>query len=98
MSSYVSLHNHTDHSLLRSSSRIDDLVSRAEDLQMPALAITDEGNLFGALQFTGACRKRNIQPIIGVDFFLANESRHKKTTTDSGLRASRLVLLATSDR
>lgn len=98
MSSYVSLHNHTDHSLLRSSSRIDDLVSRATDLQMPALAITDEGNLFGALQFSDACRKRNIQPIIGVDFFLANESRHSKTTADSGLRASRLVLLATSDR
>ena len=97
MPSYVSLHNHTDYSLLRSSSRIDDLVSRAADLEMPALAITDEGNLFGALPFYNACRKRGIQPIIGVDFFLANESRHNKTSADSGLRASRLVLLATSD-
>jgi DNA polymerase III subunit alpha len=95
---YVSLHNHTDYSLLRSSSRIDDLVTRAADLEMPALAITDEGNLFGALPFYNACRKKKIQPIIGVDFFLANESRHNKTPADSGLRAARLVLLATSDR
>lgn len=98
MSGYVSLHNHTDFSLLRSSSRIGDLVARAAELEMPALAITDEGNLFGALHFVKACRNHGVQPIIGADFFLAAESRHNKTSADSGLRAARLVLLACSDR
>ncbi|MFW5788617.1 MAG: DNA polymerase III subunit alpha [Spirochaetota bacterium] len=95
---FVSLHNHTDYSLLRASSRIGDLVSRAAELGMPALAITDDGNLFGALQFYQACRHAGIQPIIGCDFYLASGSRHSKTQADSGLRANRLVLLATSDR
>ena len=75
-----------------------DLVERATDLEMPAVAITDDGNLFGALQFTRACRRRDIRPVIGCDFYLAGGSRHSKTIGDSGLRAPRLVLLATSDR
>ncbi len=98
MAAYVSLHNHTDYSLLRASSRIDDLVSRAVELGMPALAITDDGNLFGALQFYHSCRKAGITPIIGCDFYLTSGSRHSKTQADSGLRANRLVLLAQSDR
>lgn len=97
MSPFVSLHNHTDFSLLRSSSRVTDLVDRAVQLEMGALAITDDGNLFGALEFYKACRAASIRPIIGCDFFLAAESRHNKTAADSGLRASRLVLLAKSD-
>ncbi|MFW6260909.1 MAG: DNA polymerase III subunit alpha [Spirochaetota bacterium] len=97
MPTFVSLHNHTDYSLLRASSRVGDLVARAAELGMPALAITDDGNLFGALQFYQACRKAAIQPIIGCDFYLASGSRHSKTQADSGLRASRVVLLATSD-
>ncbi|MFW6288921.1 MAG: PHP domain-containing protein, partial [Spirochaetota bacterium] len=95
---FVSLHNHTDYSLLRSSSRIGDLVKRAAELEMPALAITDDGNLFGALQFYKACRRAGVAPIIGCDFYLTSGSRHNKTQADSGLRANRLVLLATSDR
>ena len=98
MPRFVSLHNHTDYSLLRSSSRIEDLVARAVELGMPALAITDDGNLFGALEFYKGCKKAGITPVIGCDFYLANNSRHSKTQADSGLRASRLVLLATSDR
>ena len=94
---YASLHNHTDFSLLRASSRISDLVSRANELEMPALGIADDGNLFGALEFYKACRKAGVQPVIGCDFYLASGSRHNKTQADSGLRASRLVLLATSD-
>ena len=98
MPGFVSLHNHTDFSLLRASSRIKDLVARAVELEMPALAVTDDGNLFGALDFYKACTSAGITPIIGCDFYLANNSRHSKTQADSGLRASRLVLLATSDR
>ncbi len=94
---YASLHNHTDYSLLRASSRINDLVARAAEIGMPALGITDDGNLFGALEFYKACKKGGVQPVIGCDFYLAATSRHSKTQADSGLRASRLVLLATSD-
>lgn len=97
VAAYSSLHNHTDYSLLRASSRVDDLVSRAVELGMPALAITDDGNLFGALEFYHACRSAGITPIIGCDFYLASGSRHSKTQADSGLRANRLVLLAASD-
>jgi DNA polymerase III subunit alpha len=94
---FVSLHNHTDYSLLRASSRIKDLVARAAELEMPALAITDDGNLFGALEFYTECRKAGISPIIGCDFYVTSGSRHSKTQADSGLRANRLVLLARSD-
>ncbi|MCK4516135.1 MAG: PHP domain-containing protein, partial [Spirochaetaceae bacterium] len=62
MPPYVSLHNHTDFSLLRSTSRIRDLVARASELGMPALAITDDGNLFGALQFYKECATALVQP------------------------------------
>ena len=98
VATFVSLHNHSDYSLLRASSRVGDLVSRAAEIGMPALAITDDGNLFGALQFYTECRQAGIQPIIGCDFYLASGSRHSKTQADSGMRANRLVLLATSDR
>jgi DNA polymerase-3 subunit alpha len=94
---YVNLHNHTDFTLLRSVSRIGDLVTRAVQFEMPALAITDDGNMFGALPFYHACRDAGIRPIIGCDFYLASESRHVKNATDSGLRARRLVLLAEDD-
>ena len=98
MRQYVSLHNHTDFSLLRSTSRIRDFVARASELGMPALAVTDDGNLFGALEFYKACAAASVQPIIGCDFFLAPDSRHLRTAPPGDLHSSRLVLLAKSDR
>lgn len=73
------------------------MVRRAADLQMPAIALTDDGNLFGALSFYHACRKKGIKPIIGCDFFVAPNSRHRKSGLDGANRNSRVVLLARNE-
>ncbi|TVR68041.1 MAG: DNA polymerase III subunit alpha [Spirochaetaceae bacterium] len=94
MSGFIHLHNHSDFSLLKGASTIKGLVARARELEMPALAITDDGNLFGALSFYQACREAGIKPIIGCDFYVAPASRQRKTGLDGANRNGRLVLLA----
>ncbi len=96
-SSFVHLHNHTDFSLLKGASSIPGLVGRIQELEMDAVAITDDGNLFGALTFYKQCRVAGIKPIIGCDFYVAEESRHRKSGLDSGMRANRVVLLASNE-
>jgi DNA polymerase-3 subunit alpha len=91
---FVHLHNHSDYSLLKGASAIPRLVSRAHELGQAALAITDDGNLFGALAFYQACQSAGVKPIIGCDFFVAPESRHRKTSMDGASRNGRIVLLA----
>ncbi|MFP3959500.1 MAG: DNA polymerase III subunit alpha, partial [Spirochaetaceae bacterium] len=93
MASFAHLHVHSDYSLLKGAARIPDLVSRARELQMEHLALTDDGNMFGALEFYKACKVEGINPIIGYDAYLAPESRRRRTAGD---RPYRLVLLATS--
>lgn len=97
---FVHLHNHSEFSLLRASTRIPDLVSRTRELGMKAVALTDDGNLFGALRFYLSCTAGDspITPIIGCDFYMALESRHNRAATEGANRYHRLVLLATSDR
>lgn len=70
------------------------MVARAKELGMTALALTDDGNLFGALSFYHACRTAEIKPIIGCDFFVAPSSRHRKSGLDGASRNGRVVLLA----
>ena len=94
MPDFVHLHNHSDYSLLKGAAAIDRLVARAAELGMPALALTDDGNLFGALNFYKACKAAEIKPIIGCDFFVAPQSRHRKTGLDGANRNGRIVLLA----
>lgn len=69
--SFVHLHVHTEFSLLDGLSRIKKLVSRAKELDMPALAITDHGTMFGVMDFYDACMDAEIKPIIGVEAYLA---------------------------
>jgi len=90
--SFVPLHNHSDYSLLDGASTIEALVDTALSMGMPALALTDHGNLFGAIQFYGIAREKNIKPIIGCEIYVAKESRHKKT--GGGDQSNHLVLLA----
>ncbi len=73
MSNFVHLHVHTPYSLLDGACRIDALVDRAKELGMSALAITDHGNLFGAVAFYEACVKKGIKPIIGCEIYLDDE-------------------------
>jgi DNA polymerase III subunit alpha len=68
---FIHLHVHTEFSLLDGLSRIDKLVERAKELNMPALAITDHGTMFGVMDFFDACTKHEIKPIIGLEAYLA---------------------------
>lgn len=67
---FVHLHNHTDFSMLDGAARVDDLVAAAKQQGMPALAITDHGNMFGAYEFYKAAQKYEIKPIIGLEAYL----------------------------
>jgi DNA polymerase III subunit alpha len=89
---FVHLHNHSEYSLLDGASKISSLVDTALAMGMPALAITDHGNLFGALQFYNTARKKGLKPIIGCEIYVAKESRHKKI--GGGDQSNHLVLLA----
>ncbi|MDH4229091.1 MAG: DNA polymerase III subunit alpha [Nitrospirota bacterium] len=73
---FVHLRCHTEYSLLECSNRIGPLIDRAAEHRLPALAITDSGNLFGAVQFYQGCMSRGVKPILGCQVFVAPEDRH----------------------
>ena len=75
---FIHLHTHSHYSLLSALPKIKDLVHKAKEFEMPALAITDAGNLYGAIEFYQSCKKNNIKPIIGVDFYVASRTRLDK--------------------
>ncbi|MEK7505799.1 MAG: DNA polymerase III subunit alpha, partial [Patescibacteria group bacterium] len=93
MQPFVHLHTHSHYSLLQALPKIDDLVETAKENGMDALALTDNGNLYGAIEFYKACKEEGIKPIIGVDFYVAARSRHDKQPSVDRERY-RLVLLA----
>src|SRR5260221_6340182 len=72
---FVHLHNHTEYSLLDGASRIHPLVEAAAKLEMPALAITDHGVMYGAIHFYKACKEAGIKPIVGCEVYVAPRSR-----------------------
>ncbi|MFO7850643.1 MAG: DNA polymerase III subunit alpha [Spirochaetia bacterium] len=98
MSDFVHLHNHTDYSLLDGAAHIEKLVARTAELGMKQLAITDHGNMFGVLKFYKTCKKYDIKPIIGSEFYISPESRFKKQGSESKNRYNHLVLLAKNQR
>ena len=75
MSSFAHLHLHTQYSLLDGANRLDDVLTEARDAGMPAVAITDHGNLFGAIDFYQRARKIGIKPIVGIEAYVAQGSR-----------------------
>jgi DNA polymerase-3 subunit alpha len=89
---FVHLHNHSDFSLLDGASKIESLVDTALAMGMPALALTDHGNLFGAIQFYNTALSKGLKPIIGCEIYVAKESRHKKSGGND--QSNHLVLLA----
>lgn len=95
-SRFAHLHTHSHYSLLSALPKIDDLVEAAVEKGMKALALTDDGNLYGAIEFFKACKKHDIKPIIGVDCYVAARSR-KDMQAGIDNRRSRLVLLATNE-
>ncbi|MBU3668886.1 MAG: DNA polymerase III subunit alpha [Candidatus Taylorbacteria bacterium] len=92
---FVHLHTHTHYSLLQALPKVPDMVKKAKEYGMDALAITDNGNLYGAIEFTKECTnpKIGIKPIIGVDFFVATRTRHDKEPRIDH-RSKKLVLIA----
>ena len=77
VANFVHLHVHSDYSLLDSCATLDKLVAKAKSLNMPALALTDHGNMFGALNFEKLCHVNGINPIVGEEFYVAYGSHYK---------------------
>ncbi len=75
---FTHLHTHTEFSLLDGACRIEQLISRAKSLGMQSLAITDHGNMYGAVDFYKACKKQGIKPIIGCEVYVAPRTRFDK--------------------
>lgn len=96
MSKFTHLHTHSHYSLLTALPKIDDLVAEAKKCGMTSLALTDNGNLYAAIEFYKACQKKEIKPIIGVDFYVAARTR-KDMQAGIDNRRTRLVLLAIND-
>lgn len=76
--SFVGLHIHSDYSLLDGASQLPDLVSRAVELGMPAIALTDHGVMYGAIELLKVCRNQGIKPIIGNEMYLINGDIEKQ--------------------
>lgn len=77
-SKFVHLHTHSHYSLLDGLSKTKDLVKKAKEYGMSALAITDHGNMYGAIDLYKMCQKEGIKPIIGVEAYIAERTRTDK--------------------
>src|SRR2546430_4801580 len=92
---FVHLPTHSEYSLLDGLSRLSDLVGRAKALDMPALALTDHGALYGALDFYPLCRDAGIKPIVGIETYVARKSRLDRDARSEGhVKPFHLIVLA----
>jgi len=94
MTEFVHLHLHSHYSLLDGANKIEPVITRAVEFGMPAIALTDHGNLFGAVQFHDTAVKYGIKPIIGCEVYVAREGRTTRNGRSDG--SNHLVLLATN--
>ena len=94
---FTHLHVHTEYSLLDGASRIKDLVSRAKELGMDSVAITDHGVMFGVIDFYKECRKQGIKPIIGCEVYTAARTLFDKEV-EKDKRMGHLILLARNNQ
>ncbi|HEY5893724.1 MAG TPA: DNA polymerase III subunit alpha [Chthoniobacterales bacterium] len=92
--SFVHLHLHTEYSLLDGAVRIDDLMKKARGFGMPAVAMTDHGNMYGAIEFIQSAKKHGIKPIIGCEVYMAPGSRFDKQAASGREAAYHFTLLA----
>jgi DNA polymerase-3 subunit alpha len=95
--SFVHLHVHTEFSLLDGMIRTKELAKRAAELGMPAVAMTDHGNLYGAVEFYQHCKKAGVKPIFGCEIYLAPQSMEEKKDLVGRKRATHMTLLAETD-
>lgn len=87
---FVHLHNHTDYSLLDGACEIDQLMDVVAEQKMPAVAMTDHGNLFGAVSFYNAAKAKGVHPVIGCEMYVSQQGHKTRSDTD---RYNHLVLL-----
>ena len=96
--SFVHLHTHSEYSLLDGANRIDDLVRKAKEHEMPALALTDHGCMFGSWAFHNAARAEGVKPIVGMEAYVAPGDRRDRSKSGQGERAYYHLVLLARDR
>lgn len=91
---FVHLHVHSEYSLLEAACRVKAIAKKAASYGMPAVALTDNGNMFGAIEFYFACKDNNVKPILGLDAYICENRFEKKQEKEASIGPRRLVLLA----
>ena len=94
---FVHLHNHSEYSILDGAVRIDDLGKAAAKHGMSAVALTDHGNIFGAVEFFKSAKKAGVKPILGCEVYVAPRSRHDKEYRDQDVAHYHLLLLVKNE-
>ena len=97
VSQFVHLHVHSDYSLLDGAYKITTLIKRAKELNMPALALTDHGNMFGVLNFEHICHANGINPIVGCEFYVTETDHKVQERTKYGGKYYHLILLCENE-
>ena len=93
-SEFIHLHNHSDHSLLDGAQNVNSILERMDDLSMDSVALTEHGNLFGAISFYKQAKKNNIKPIIGCEVYVAKGSSLIRDKSGGMGNYNHLVLIA----
>jgi DNA polymerase-3 subunit alpha len=95
---FVHLHVHSEYSLLDGAAQLDKLVRKARELQFPAIALTDHGNLFGAIDFYLAAEKAGIKPILGCELYVAPGSRKERASQEGGYEGANHLTVLVRDQ
>src|SRR6201987_48387 len=98
MSQFVHLHLHTDYSLLDGACDVEKLCQRVKELGMPAVAMTDHGNIFGAVHFVNARHKAGVKPVVGCELYISKKEDHNiERTPPEGDTYNHLLVLAENE-
>src|SRR5271167_3545190 len=92
---FVHLHLHTDFSMLDGACEIGKLVDRVKELEMPAVAMTDHGNIFGAVEFANAAKEKGVKPILGCELYICKKEDHR--AAPEGDSYNHLIVMAEND-
>src|SRR5450432_3268008 len=92
---FVHLHLHTDYSMLDGACDTTKLVDRVKELNMPAVAMTDHGNIFGAVEFANAAKEKGVKPILGCELYICKKEDHR--AAPEGDSYNHLIVLAETD-
>src|ERR1700760_106791 len=97
MAEFTHLHLHTDYSLLDGACDVDKLVERVSSIGQKSVAMTDHGNIFGAVHFFDAAKKKGIKPILGCELYVCKEEDHRREFADSDSKYNHLLVLAENE-